>query len=407
MASQISIVEVDLSGESQGRAPSQSRRLLTGFGIFFGWVLLLGLLAMVDAAGLAVALGIGSVVALVVFFIVISAQRTKQSMFGTQVSAIRPECEHDRLPEFDRSLVDISAVVEAAAKKHAPAVPVAEAAKQTGPRGKSTLYNILGVVLFVCGMAVIFGFRVGGALEAVAIAILVWAMYALFTRSRRVLQPSADTAVTIDPRPPILFLRSFRDDETTAPMRTSLAGIKWWGDIRLEEALGQTVGKLGPFLAVGEPHEGLPQLGAARAYFDQSAWQKAVLDWIKTSRFIIMLAGPTSWIHWEMQNIVQSGRLDRLLLVLPPGRTASKKITMARQQRWDNTVRSLAETPFGDILKTVDISDVLMIQFRPERLLVFRSRSDLVQDYDLALTLAVYNTLSDRYDAPIVQSASS
>ena len=35
-------------------------------------------------------------------------------------------------------------------------------------------------------------------------------------------------------------------------------------------------GGYGPFLAIGEPNEGLPQLGAARAYLSDDKWQEQV-----------------------------------------------------------------------------------------------------------------------------------
>jgi hypothetical protein len=68
---------------------------------------------------------------------------------------------------------------------------------------------------------------------------------------------------------------------------------------------------------------------------------------------------------------------------------------VARVERWDNIVRSLEETDYGPTLRALDVSDVLLVQFRAGRVIVYRSRSALVQDYDLALTLAMYETLSD------------
>jgi hypothetical protein len=407
MDSGVSVVEIDLSQFSHGATPPASQIHLKVTASIFGWLLLLGLLIKIGAGTLAIMLGLASFVGVAIVFVVISASRTRQSTIGDRISTIKPEYENARLPQFDHSLGEIARTVEAAVKETAPAVPTTQLVTQAGPRRKSVIYIVLGTVLFVVGMTILFALKAGGALLSVAIVLLISGMYALFTRSRRVLQPSATTVVANDPRRPILFLRSFRDDMTGAPLRVTLAGIRWWGSMRLEEALSETVGKLGPFLAVGEPNEGLPQLGAARAYLGQDAWQEAVLGWIRTSRLIIMLAGPTSWIHWEMQHIIRSGRLQKLLLVLPPGRTvAGTKVAIARQQRWDNIVRSLEETPLGESLKRMDISNLLMVQFRPGGMLVFRSRSDLVQDYDLALMLAIYGVLFDRKDEPIVQSAS-
>src|SRR6185295_1561727 len=104
-------------------------------------------------------------------------------------------------------------------------------------------------------------------------------------------------------------------------------------------------------LAVGEPGEGLPQLGAARAYLPDDRWQEAVVNWIRQSQLIVMLCGPTKWIHWEVQNIVAAEALDRLVLMLPPGRGARVQAARRRLERWDNILSSLADTAYGPALK--------------------------------------------------------
>jgi hypothetical protein len=222
-------------------------------------------------------------------------------------------------------------------------------------------------------------------------------MYALFTRARRVLAPTAEVAVHGDPRPPMLFLRSFQDDKTKLKARVRLAGLPAMQQLRLEEAIELMLSGLGPFLAVGEPGEGLPQLGAARVYLAEDEWQNAVLAWIRGSSLIIMLAGPTPWIKWETQNILQHRRLDRLVLLVPPGRKppGSRQAT-DRLKRWHNILESFSETPYGAVLGTIDIGTVLLVQFRPNRQVrVFRSEYDLAQDYELALTLALHGALSE------------
>ena len=187
-------------------------------------------------------------------------------------------------------------------------------------RTHAAIYNVLGVLIVVIGLPLIFALHLGGALIGPAVILVVGAMYAMFTRARRVLQQSAEAAQQGDPRPPILFLRSFRDDKYKLKERVRVAGVPINQPLRMEEALAVRFRDFGPFLAVGEPGEGLPQLGAARAYLSDDQWQAAVLNWIRESRLIAMLCGPTQWIHWEMQNIIRSQRLDRVLLLLPPGR---------------------------------------------------------------------------------------
>ena len=69
----------------------------------------------------------------------------------------------------------------------------------------------------------------------------------------------------------------------------------------------------GPFVAIGEPGERLPDLGAARAYFSDHEWQAAVLDWIGRARTIVIIVGKTRWVTWELQRVIASGKLDHLV----------------------------------------------------------------------------------------------
>jgi hypothetical protein len=245
-------------------------------------------------------------------------------------------------------------------------------------------------MILVIGLPALLILRISGAIP---IVLLMGAMFAMFTRARQVLQPSAALAQRDDPRPPILFLRSFQDDRIKVKVRVSLAGIPSYQRLRFEEALGLRLNDFGPFLGIGEPGEGLPRLGAARAYLADDRWQAVVVNWIGEARLISMLCGPTHWIHWEMQNIIKNQRLNRVLLLMPPGR--SSWMAQRRQQRWDNIVRSLEHTPYAAALQQLRIEDVLLVQFLADgRVRVFRSANDLVQDYELALTLAIYAALT-------------
>jgi len=358
-------------------------------GAMAAWFFTMALLDKInDSLGIAAfLLTLFAVPVLLIFGVV---RRMKASTVGRPASAIRPEHQNEPVIQYGRTLGEIARAVEAAGKENAPPAPLRQIATPR-LRWKTAIAVIIAVLVFLGMLVAAAALKLGGGVVVAAIMTLVSGVIMLFTDRRRVLQPGAEMALSHDSRPPILFLRSFRDDKSEAPMCISIAGIRWWTRIRLEETLAWTLGRLGPFLAVGEPHEGLPQLGAARAYLDEDAWQGVVLHWIRTSRLIVMLAGPTSWIHWEIQGIIHLERLYRLLLVLPPGRKpAGSKVARTRRERWDNIIRSMAHTPFGEALSALDISNVLLVQFRPGRLVVFRSNADLVQDYELALTLAIY-----------------
>ena len=54
----------------------------------------------------------------------------------------------------------------------------------------------------------------------------------------------------------------------------------------------------------------------------EAALQVAVSDWIVRARLIVMIVGHTSWVQWELREIVRVGHLGKLLLLLPPGDAA-------------------------------------------------------------------------------------
>jgi hypothetical protein len=386
------IVDVDLSAFSVGTSWSLHPALAVL--IIFGWLFLVVLLLLVSPP-LAIALSVVSVAAVAVSFVITTKRRLSSSTTGRKSEFIPAALLGQRPPAFDQTFREIIQTVDA----HRPSrdgAAAAEAGASAARRTHAIIYVVLGILILVVGLPVIFALRLGGGLMAPAIILVVAGMYAMFTRARRVLQPSADLARQNDPRPPILFLRSFQDDKIKLKERVRVVGAPTNQPIRMEEALAVRLRDFGPFLAVGEPGEGLPQLGAARAYLSDDQWQAAVLNWIKESRLIAMLCGPTRWIHWEMQNIIQFNRLDRVLLLLPPGRKPDSATARRRQERWDNIVRSLEETPYASTLRQLAIDDILLVQFRRDGgVRVFRSAGDLVQDYELALTLAVYTAFTE------------
>jgi hypothetical protein len=87
-----------------------------------------------------------------------------------------------------------------------------------------------------------------------------------------------------DERMPVLYLRSFSHDhressETFLPTTS-------------EEKLVRSYNRVGPVIALGNPRERLPILGASRLYFeDESIWQPAVLYLMSISQLIVIQAG--------------------------------------------------------------------------------------------------------------------
>src|SRR5262249_28435413 len=120
--------------------------------------------------------------------------------------------------------------------------------------------------------------------------------FGLLVRSRRYFQVDADTLLAVDHRPPVLLLRSFEADEKAQ----FGAGDRQLLDFSLETRLANHFIRFGPFIAVGSPLDKVPQIGAARAHLADDQWQGVVLGWMASASVVLMLAGKTKWVTWEL-----------------------------------------------------------------------------------------------------------
>jgi hypothetical protein len=77
----------------------------------------------------------------------------------------------------------------------------------------------------------------------------------MLLRARRYFQVNADSLLAFDKRPPILFLRSFGDDERQQYASSRQAIL----DFSLETRLANHFHRFGPFIAIGSPKETVPQ----------------------------------------------------------------------------------------------------------------------------------------------------
>jgi hypothetical protein len=230
----------------------------------------------------------------------------------------------------------------------------------------------------------------------VALAFALGLVFALLRRrSARLAAVYANELLKHDSRAPVLYLRSFQDDqvlrsdlvESRAPARTQA----WrrfivqllWG--RLEEWLAVAVRGIGPFVAIGAPTEPLPQLGAARAYFSGDTWQSAIIRWIDMAGLIVNVVGPTKWIRWELETIVERDAVTKLIILLPSCRTDE------HAARWQNVTSALQPTRWESSLAMVDSETVIAIGFLDDGgLSIVTGGKRRGIDYQLALSLLLY-----------------
>jgi hypothetical protein len=161
-----------------------------------------------------------------------------------------------------------------------------------------------------------------GAFVLVALGAIV------FRSARRLGSIQARQLMLRDPRPPVLYLRSFGDDRlklwTATFGRPSL--IERFTPRRFdtfEEVLVRYLSGYGPVIAVNQPGTRLAPLGAARETIDSDDWKAAVATWMTQSRLIVFATPPSQvneGLQWELEAVSGHGYWDKALIVVPPVR---------------------------------------------------------------------------------------
>ncbi len=149
----------------------------------------------------------------------------------------------------------------------------------------------------------------------VVYAAFLWGVR-LISIGRRMRAPPAQDVLGADPRGPVLFLRSFEDDDLIDPTPLMVP----MGDMfqrRYEETLCKPLSTIGPVISVGRPGNELPMLGGARLFVPHHAWKSAVEFLRGQAAGVILMVGRTEGVWWEITSSIQSVPLERILFFFP------------------------------------------------------------------------------------------
>jgi len=171
-----------------------------------------------------------------------------------------------------------------------------------------------------------------------------------------------NNALKSDDRPPVLYLRSFKDEKQHFD---NLAGLApWWkfnrgsvrgrkllpavplyGPMNLELYLADAVERaMGPFIALGNPDDFFAPVGAAREYLGGPDWRKEFEGMVDKCTAVVVLPGSSRELDWEMGWLLTSGNAAKLFLLfgrwaygypLTPGEKLLKSFIPQREPlRW-------------------------------------------------------------------------
>lgn len=242
---------------------------------------------------------------------------------------------------------------------------------------------------------------VGDGLKVVHVAGGLAIVAALFVTSRLVVASVgkrflAEELLSRYPQTQITLLRSFADDRTPIEVRDPIMFGETVRELPFEDELADMLRQYGPFVAIGNDDDKIFTFGASRVQLNDDEWQPVVLRWMAASMMIVMIAGRTEGLRWEIENVIAGNHVPRLLVFFPPRSTGpfGSSREEDRAARWAMMVECFSETPWYGAAQAADISDAVAVHFSDDgRIVVIRKAHAVDWDYRLAIPFAIYGIL--------------
>jgi hypothetical protein len=156
-----------------------------------------------------------------------------------------------------------------------------------------------------------------------------------------------------DPRPPVLYLRPFQEDNRrtySAPVGPRQGGESvpsaTGTPATRERAIARQLSRIGPFVAVGKPGDSLAPLGAARIYVTDDQWQSVVTSLVKQAAAIILQPEVSPGALWELVLVGRSVDPRRVLLLVPD--PFVRPLGFARIRELADTALAVTLPPAGE-----------------------------------------------------------
>jgi len=147
---------------------------------------------------------------------------------------------------------------------------------------------------------------------------------------RRLRTIPAQQQLEDDKRPPVLYLRSFDDDDLLDPTPRMIP----LGDFfprRYEESLVEPLAKIGPMVSIGRPGNKLPMLGGARLFVADEDWQAAVAHLRKHAAVVVLMIGRTDGLWWEVESSIREVAPENLLFFFPYVEETQRRKTITQR----------------------------------------------------------------------------
>lgn len=154
--------------------------------------------------------------------------------------------------------------------------------------------------------------------------------YLVFSVGRCLTAKSARRMLELDSRPPIIHLRSFKNDKSVG----FSAGME-------PPDLSTVCKRIGPFVALGIPGETLQSHGASRLYCGENNWQHKVFELFRGASLVIITPGDSPSLNWELMQVRDHVDPTKILIYLPSGWNRKETCDSARRMVAESFSREL------------------------------------------------------------------
>jgi hypothetical protein len=197
------------------------------------------------------------------------------------------------------------------------------------------LATMTGIGIFCIWLVVLLNVDlrpVGFALFMLMIVILLivnGVQSELTDHARRLRVENMEEKVRQDNRPPVVYLRSFdRDAEAAKIHKTRISYHGGGTPYTFVSRVGTTTGseedllkkffdRVGPVVSIGNPDDTTTMTGAARHYVDaHKNWREVVESLIDKAVMVILHAGNTEGLLWELETVVRKKPPQRILVLI-------------------------------------------------------------------------------------------
>jgi hypothetical protein len=160
-----------------------------------------------------------------------------------------------------------------------------------------------------------------------SIWLLLLCVAALSFARKRLKSPGLEDVVAMDTRPPVLYLRAFRQESEPfayvpwKEMRryTQREVIMDEPSVTFEQYFGaEFVKQLGPFSALGNPVDSVPPEGAARSYVPDKDWQRHFSTHAAVAAAIVIDGSLSNSLYWELSEVIRNGWQCKLFFFTYP-----------------------------------------------------------------------------------------